>query len=162
MKNEIDDIPEDGQEDYKKADEKATANLKDVLSNFVQYGMRTKTIDVNTDDSLESTLALINRELSPKCVIVNHEKRLGIDTACSNLAIKYNMLFLSSYQIIKQHITQNTEWGKKLKNCFQQKEIILTTQVKDEFAEADFSPVHYDQDLVMDLIVHTIEEKRIN
>jgi len=42
------------------------------------------------------------------------------------------------------------------------KEISLTTQVRDEFNEADFSAVHFNQKLVMDLINHTIAENRTN
>jgi hypothetical protein len=38
---------------------------------------------------------------SAKVVIVNHEKRLQVDTASSNIAIKYNMLYLSVHQLIK-------------------------------------------------------------
>jgi hypothetical protein len=47
-------------------------------------------------------------------IILNHEKRLGTDVTCANLAIKYNMLYLSAYQLIKNHIENSTEWGKKL------------------------------------------------
>lgn len=134
--------------------------MKNVCSSFIQYGTRARTIQLKTDDSLESTFLRLDKELSPKIVIVNHEKRLGIDTTCANLAIKYNMIYLSSYQIIKQHITNNTEWGKKLLANQKKKDIILTTQVRDEFNEADYSPVHFDQKVVMDLFVDTIEEKR--
>jgi len=41
---------------------------------------------------------------SAKVILVNHEKRLDIDTVCSNLAIKYNYLYISVYQLIRQHI----------------------------------------------------------
>jgi hypothetical protein len=159
-KNEIDAVPEEGEEDYKKSVDTAGQNIQEVLSNLVQYGTRTRVINLKTDDSLESTYIQINRELSPKVIIVNHEKRLGIDTTCANLAIKYNMIYLSSYQIIKQHITNKTEWGKKLLATQTRREIILTTQVRDEFNEADFSPVHFDQQTVIDLFLYTIKQKR--
>ena len=42
------------------------------------------------------------------------------------------------------------------------KEISLTTQVRDEFNEAEFSSVHFNQKVVMDLINHTIKENRTN
>lgn len=32
-----------------------------------------------------------------RVILVNHEKRIDVDTACSNLAIKYNMLYVSVY-----------------------------------------------------------------
>lgn len=41
-----------------------------------------------------------------------------------------------------------------------EKNISLTTQVRDEFNEAEFSPVHYDQGLVHALIKEKIGEKR--
>jgi hypothetical protein len=47
-------------------------------------------------------------------ILVNHEKRIEVDTACSNLAIKYNMLFLSVYQLIKDEITAETVLGRAL------------------------------------------------
>lgn len=42
------------------------------------------------------------------------------------------------------------------------KEISLTTQVRDEFNEAEFSSVHFNQKVVMDLINYTIAENRTN
>lgn len=56
----------------------------------------------------------------------------------------------------------NTEFGKKLAATKRHKEISLTTQVRDEFNEAEFSAVHYNQKLVMELINHTIAENRTN
>jgi len=35
--------------------------------------------------------------MKPRVILVNHEKRLSVDTTCANLAIKYNMLYLSAY-----------------------------------------------------------------
>lgn len=52
---------------------------------------------INTSGSLETTLACVRNTFSAKVIIVNHEKRLNVDTTCSNLAIKYNMLYLSVY-----------------------------------------------------------------
>jgi hypothetical protein len=89
-------------------------------------------------------------------LIVNHEKRLGIDTTCSNLAIKYQLVYISAYQLIRQHIQSNTKWGKKLENSKREKQINLTSQVRDEFNEADYSPVHYDYSIVMGLIKETV------
>jgi hypothetical protein len=59
------------------------------------------------------------------------------------------MLYLSAYQIIKQHIEGKTVWGTKLENFKTSKEIEITTALKDEFNEAEYSPVHYDQVVVM-------------
>ena len=45
---------------------------------------------------------------------MNHEKRIDVDTACSNLAIKYNMLYLSVYQLIRSEILAQTQLGVAL------------------------------------------------
>ena len=52
--------------------------------------------------------------LKPRVILVNHEKRLSVDTTCANLGIKYNMLYISVYQLIKQHIEENTSFGRAL------------------------------------------------
>jgi hypothetical protein len=69
---------------------------------------------VSTDASLETTSNELRNKFSPKVILVNHEKRLGIDTTCANLAIKYNMIYISAYQIIKAHIEGKTDFGHKL------------------------------------------------
>jgi hypothetical protein len=89
-------------------------------------------------------------------IIINHEKRLGIDTTCSNLAIKYQLIYISAYQLIRQHIQSNSKWGQKLTQCRREKPINLTSQVRDEFNEAEFSPVHYDYKVVIELIKETV------
>ena len=111
---------------------------------------------------METTFGELTGKFSPQVILVNHEKRLGIDTTCANLAIKYNMIYISAYQIIKQHIEGNSEWGKKLLATKREKEILLTTQVRDEFNEAEYSPVHFEQQVVMDLLKETIASKRSN
>lgn len=95
-------------------------------------------------------------------MIVNHEKRLGIDTTCSNLSIKYNLIYISVYQLIGQHIQNNTEWGKKLLATKREKEINLSNQVRDEFNEAEFSPAHFNFETVIGLIRHTVQQKYTN
>jgi hypothetical protein len=99
---------------------------------------------LNTKASLETTKKDLEGKFNPKVILINHEKRLGIDTTCANLAIKFNMLYISVYQIIKHHIEGKTEWGAKLLATKREKDIILTTQVRDEFNEAEYSPVHFD------------------
>mmetsp|Transcript_7196 Transcript_7196/g.12137 ORF Transcript_7196/g.12137 Transcript_7196/m.12137 type:complete len:296 (-) Transcript_7196:59-946(-) len=119
-------------------------------------------IEMSTDASLETTYGLIRSKFSPKVILVNHEKRLGVDTTCSNLAIKYNMIYISTYQVIKSHIESKTPWGERLLACRRERDIHLTSQVRDEFNENEYSPVHFDQLLVMELLQHTIATKRTN
>lgn len=71
-------------------------------------------LDTSVVSSIESTSKHLNNLFAPKVILVNHEKALGVDNACSNLAIKYNMIYISAYQVIKQNIVQKTEWGQRL------------------------------------------------
>jgi hypothetical protein len=69
----------------------------------------------------------LKERFAPKVILVNHEKRLTVDTTCANLAIKYNFLYISVYQTIKQHIETNTDFGKKLVATKKSKDIKLQT-----------------------------------
>jgi len=91
---------------------------------------------------------------------VNHEKRLQVDTPCSNLAIKYNLLYISVYQLIKQHIEKKTPLGLQLMAKKKPRNIRLQTQLKDDFNEIDYSAVHFDLDLVVQLIKETVDQVR--
>ena len=39
----------------------------------------------------------LKKVFAPKVILVNHEKRLNVDTTCANLAIKYNLIYVSVY-----------------------------------------------------------------
>lgn len=70
---------------------------------------------LKTDATSEQTqINILKKMLKPRVILVNHEKRLSVDTTCANLGIKYNMLYISVYQLIKQHIEENTSFGKAL------------------------------------------------
>lgn len=84
------------------------------MKHYEENQGRINIIQMATDASLETTAKEVNNRFSPKVILVNHEKKLGVDTVASNLAIKFNMIYLSAYQCIRKHITENTEWGKKL------------------------------------------------
>ena len=85
-----------------------------LLAHFEQFPGRVNVIHMDTGTSLESTMKELNSKFSPKVILVNHEKKLPVDTPCANLAIKYNMIYISAYQVIREHIQNNTAWGKKL------------------------------------------------
>jgi hypothetical protein len=74
----------------------------------------TVSITLQTGATEEETVAEIKRLFAPRVILVNHEKRLTVDTTCANLAIKYNFIYISVYQTIKQHIENNTDFGKRL------------------------------------------------
>jgi len=69
---------------------------------------------IDTGVSGETLTGKISDQFKAKVLIVNHEKRLTVDAQCSNLATKFNMLYISVYQLIKHHIEKCTAWGKKL------------------------------------------------
>lgn len=161
-KNEADAYPEDDLEKLKASVEADAKVIESIESKFEAVLDRIEIIEIDTDKSIETTTKLIVQKFSPQVILLNHEKRLGVDTTCANLAIKFNMIYISVYQIIQQHIKNNTEWGKLLKSTKRKKDMAQTSQVRDEFNEAEYSPSLYDQKTVMDLIRTTIMEKRTN
>lgn len=74
-------------------------------------------VNLDTGSSpMEAVGKALNHRFAAKVILVNHDSSLrgSVDTACSNLAIKYNCLYLSAYQVIKKHIDEGTEWGQRL------------------------------------------------
>ena len=123
---------------------------------------RVKQIKLDTGVSKESLTAEIRSQFSAKVILVNHEKRISVDTACSNLAIKYNMLYMSVYQLIKNETCNETALGRALAQSKREKAMSFgaSADAEDPFDEASFSPVHYDQTLVMQLVQQKIAECR--
>ena len=115
-----------GEEDIAVLKEKAAAaaevaqRLRGCWADFID---RVKWIDQDTAMSKESLAMSVRSNFSAKVVLVNHEKRIEVDTACSNLAIKYNMLYLSVYQLIRKEILAETDLGVALKNSKREKEL---------------------------------------
>ena len=54
-------------------------------------------MNIPSETSEETILKELKKVLAPKVILVNHEKRLTVDTTCANLAIKYNLVYLSVY-----------------------------------------------------------------
>ena len=101
--------------------------------------------------------------MAPKVILVNHEKRLPVDVICANMGIKYSFMYISVYQLIKQHIETGTAYGKRLQATRKPKGLDLRLGEgagKDEYSEETFSAVHYDLDLVVELVCHTINQQR--
>jgi len=74
------------------------------------------------------------------------------------------MLYLSVYQLIKQHICGQTAIGKQLEACRKPKDLSEKIQIaegiSDDFCEAEYSAVHFDLNVVMRMVQSTIAEKR--
>ncbi len=94
----------------------------------------------------------LRKLFAPQVILVNHEKSLAVDTTCSNLATKFNLVYISLYQLIKQHFETQSEWSKRLKGTMVTKDIRLEYAGNDEFEEQDYSAVHFDLELVVQLL----------
>jgi hypothetical protein len=160
-KNEIEgEIPEEAMQNIKENDANFKAAKQDIEKHF---GENFNFVTIPSDAKIEEVNNDIKAKFAPKIVLVNHEKGLAVDTVCSNLALKYNMLYLSVYQLIKENITKKTEMGVKL---------LASKRVRpfnpkfgnqrDDFEEKTFSPVHYDLSIVTALIKKTICERLTN
>lgn len=161
VKEEKEEIGEEDLAEIKKWQDDDEAYRNPVIENYMKnFPGRCNVIQLKTDDSLETTYLKLKGLFSPKVILLNHEKRLGTHVTCCNLAIKYNFIYLSAYQIIKEHIENETEWGKKLLLTKRARALNLTTQVKDEFSEAEFSPALFDQTIVMELLRSVVADKR--
>jgi hypothetical protein len=88
------------------------------VSTFSEHSLetgRTRLILLDTTTaSEESVAALLRDAMCPKVILVNHEILLPVDAICANLAIKFNMMYISVFQLIKREIEGNTEIGKRL------------------------------------------------
>lgn len=156
-KNEIDDFPEDQLEVFKEQQDFDVKSKKAFDETYGLFAGRCSMLELNTDNSLETTTKMLMDLFSPQIILVNHEKRLDVDTVCSNLAIKYNMIYVSVYQVIAEHIKNNTKWGKLLAASKRTNDPLTFEEgVNDNFNEAEHSPSLYDQKLVLDLMRSTI------
>ncbi len=162
-KNETEEIGEEQDEAFK-AEEAAQRDTNAFFEqHYAQFGNRVVQTDLNTEFSEETTFGELKKQFACQVVLINHEKRLTVDTTAANLAIKYNLIYISVYQLIKQQIENKTELGKKLQATQKFKDIkLLQSQQKDDFNELEFSAVHFDLDLVIQLIKETLAQVRTN
>ena len=163
-KNELDAATEEDQAMLK---EKSAAAVEDVSKLKACWGdmmSRVKEINLDTSCSKESLTEEIRGRFCAKVILVNHEKRIEVDVACSNIAIKFNMLYLSVYQMIKAEIEAESDLGRSLEMSRREKGLDFgpTAKSVDPFDEARFSAVHYDPTLVMSLVQSKIAENRTN
>jgi len=140
-----------GEEDKAALDEAAKKETDDAqkLSDLLAGNSRISKLSLDTTSSKETLLEEMRANFCVKVVIVNHEKRLVVDVVCANLAIKYNMLYLCVYQLIKREIESNSEAGKELLLSKKPKTLAFTSG--DELASAaededekKYSAVHFD------------------
>ena len=71
---------------------------------------------------------------SPRLVLLRHDKKFATDTPSCNLSLKYGFIYISVYQLIKKHIKNETEIGRKLlESKSSSRSISLDYNMKDEF-----------------------------
>ena len=108
--------------------EVTTGQYVELLHESIEAGLVRHVTSLRTDATSEQTqLNILKGMLKARVILVNHEKRLSVDTTCSNLGIKYNMLYISVYQLIKQHIEENTSYGKALLATKKPREMLVLT-----------------------------------
>ena len=105
-KNEDADFPEEGDavDEFNAQGAADTEAQEKINAAFAEKVGRVDCKSLDTSRSLESTLRELRTAFAPSVIIVNHEKRFNVDVVCANLAIKFNLLYISVYQLIKQHI----------------------------------------------------------
>lgn len=102
-KNEDADFPEEGDAvDAFNAEAEADVTCRaTITSKFTGKNGRVDVLNLDTSNTLEQTKKELAGLFKPKVIVVNHEKRLGVDVTCANLAIKFNLLYISVYQLIR-------------------------------------------------------------
>lgn len=143
-KAEVEEFPEDQLEVYKEQQDSDSKAKTAFDGSFAAFSNRCTMLSLNTDSSLETTTKALMTLFSPQVVIVNHEKRLDIDTACANLALKYNMLYISAYQVIAEHVQSNTKWGQLLQHSKRSEAVSFEEGAPDDFNEGQYAPSLYD------------------
>ena len=139
-------------------------NIESYITSYAEQYIdagRTKLVNVDTTASSEETVAnSLKDAMAPKVILVNHEKRLPVDAICANIGIKYSFMYISVYQLIRQHVESSSTFGKRLLASKKTRGLELRYgelgAEKDEFEEEDFSAVHFNLDLVVELVCHTI------
>lgn len=117
-------------------------------------------ITINASQTEAGTIDDIKNTFAPKVILLVHDKRFVTDTPCSNLAIKYNLLYLNAFQLIREEIRKQTPLAAKLLASKKPKSINTFDIENDEFEEAKYSAVHFDFSLVLSLIKRTIQQNR--
>ena len=75
----------------------------------------------------------------------------------ANLAIKYNMVYVSVSQVLKRHIESKTDLGKALLATKKPRHTVIVPDFKED---DEYSAVHFDIDKVFQTLVHHISQVR--
>lgn len=98
-----------------KADsDKNRTKRQNIQKKAVEYGEKCLQIVQSTDKDMETVKGELKGKFTPGIIVVKHEPKLTVDNTCANLSLKYNMLYISAYQLIRDEIEKNSESGQKL------------------------------------------------
>lgn len=102
-KNDDADFPEEGDavDEFNRQTAEDTTSKATVTSKYTGKNSRVELLSLDTSYELGHTRVELKKLFQPKVIVVNHEKRLGVDVTCANLAIKFNLLYISVYQLIR-------------------------------------------------------------
>ena len=133
-------------------------HLKAKYAEVAEDRYRALTVDSGTTEA--ATASAVAELFQPKVVLLVHDKRFVSDTPASNVAIKYNLLYLPVYQLIKEEIEKRTVIGQDLEKAKRPKGVNMFDIENDEFDEENYSAAHFPLELVVELLKKTVAEKR--
>ena len=152
--NDDAEVDEEKAAEFKQAGEDAAARTEAFKAAFPRL-----VSEVDTSSSLESTLKMLSAKFQPQVLLVNNHQKIDVDTISSNVSLKHNLLYLSVPDLIKQHIEDKSEWGKKLL-ASRNLDILNLTDDDDDYENYINQPVVYDMQTVLQMLKETILEKR--
>ena len=101
----------------------AATDLETLQGCWSSIWSRIQQVEFDTACSKEILLQKIREQFSAKVILVNHEKQIDVDVSCANLAIKYNMLYMSVYQLIRGEIRAESDLGRALEQSRREKQL---------------------------------------
>ncbi len=159
--NEISDEISEEQKEQLDADIKKAHDAKLFIEEFSKNNEKIPITQVITSFTEEKGKSMALAHFSPRLVLLAHEKRFQTDTPASNLSLRHKFVYISVYQLIRKHIREETEYGKRLmESRNKQRRITLDYTMKDEFQEVDYSAALFDQTLVYEIVKARIDEVR--
>ena len=163
-KNEIEEVTEDQVAELK-ADSEVNKVKRIALQKKAQsaFGDKCQLINQSTDRSMESLEQEITKKFKYKLIVIRHEQTLPVDTVCSNLSIVHNLLYIPVSKLICDEIINCTALGDKLVESRHLRELQkYGTFSDDEDDLPEYNAIHYDPQLVYQLIIDKIAECRTN
>ena len=159
--NEITDELSEEQKEALDKELAASAAAKQFVETFSQQNEKVPIAQVITSLSEEKGRSMAQAHFQPKIVLLSHEKRFQTDTPAANLSLRHRFLYISVYQLIREHVRKNSPLAQKLmagRNPGRQ--VVLDYTMKDEFEETEFSAALFELPAVLEMVKQRIDEVR--